>query len=115
MENKSLRSPFVGILEGKEPGNIIARDDQKRLAVIESLEPEAAIHWLAVPYETGYTTEELASNDPERFLQLVNFAIAETKARSNDYPELGAGFTLKFHCGAYETIQHAKLHILSIE
>jgi len=32
-----------------------------------------------------------------------------------DYPALGYGFTIKFHLGAYETIPHAKLHILSKE
>lgn len=108
-------SPFAAILRGDEPGKVIARDEQQRFAILASLEPEAAVHWLAVPFEAGQTTEELEHNDQARFLQLVDFAITETKARVDEHPELSAGFTIKFHLGAYETIPHAKLHILSAE
>ena len=108
-------SPFAAILRGDEPGTVIARDEQQRFAILASLEPEAAVHWLAVPFEAGQTTEELEHNDQARFLQLVDFAITETKARVDEHPELSAGFTIKFHLGAYETIPHAKLHILSAE
>ena len=108
-------SPFADILRGDEPGTVIARDEQQRFAILASLEPEAAVHWLAVPFEAGQTTEELEHNDQARFLQLVDFAISETKARVDEHPELSTGFTIKFHLGAYETIPHAKLHILSAE
>jgi histidine triad (HIT) family protein len=115
VENTHVDSPFVGILRGEQPGKIITRDDEKRFAIIASLEPEASIHWLAVPFDPGYTTEEMEAKDSERFVQLVNYAITETRARVEEHPELATGFTIKFHCGAYETIPHAKLHILSIE
>lgn len=108
-------SPFAGILSGEEPGTIIARDDDRRFAIIASLEPEAAIHWMAIPFESGYSTEEMKRKEGERFMELLDFALAETKARVDDYPALANGFTVKFHCGAYETVPHAKLHILSIE
>jgi histidine triad (HIT) family protein len=107
--------PFAAILRGEEPGSIVARDDEQRFALIASLEPEAAVHWLAVPFETGYSTEEMYHEHGERFLALMDFAIAETKARVEEHPELANGFTVKFHCGSYETVPHAKLHILSKE
>ncbi len=113
--NTNLDSPFVGILRGEEPGTIIARDDEKRLAIIASREPEAAIHWIAIPFESGQSTEEMEQNDGDRFVQLISYAIDETKMRVTEHPELTAGFTIKFHIGGYETIPHAKLHILSVE
>jgi histidine triad (HIT) family protein len=115
VSSTNVDSPFAAILLGDEPGFVIARDDERRFAIIASLEPEAAVHWLAVPFEAGYTTEEMEMNDSERFLQLVDYAIAETKAQIEEHPELANGFTIKFHFGAYETIRHAKLHILSVE
>lgn len=115
MENISSESPFAAILRGEQPGNIIVRDDQQRFAIITSMEPEAAVHWLAIPFESGFSTEEMKHNEGERFLALLDFALQQTKARSDEYPELGKGFTIKFHCGAYETVPHAKFHILSIE
>lgn len=108
-------SPFADILQGKQAGTVIARDDAQRFAIIASLEPEAAVHWLAIPFESGFSTEEMKHSQGERFLALLDYALAETKARIDDYPELSTGFTVKFHCGAYETIPHAKFHILSIE
>lgn len=114
-EDPILHSPFVAILEGKAPGTIIARDDEQRFALIASLEPEAAVHWLAMPYEAGLRTEELQATDRNRFLHLFEWTIAETQARANDYPELANGFTIKLHFGAYETVPHAKLHVLSME
>lgn len=114
-ENTKLESPFVAILRGEEPGTIIARDDEKRFAIITSLEPEAAIHWIALPFESGQSTEEMEQNDGDRFVQLISYAIDETKARIPEHPELTSGFTIKFHIGGYETIPHAKLHILSVE
>lgn len=114
-ENSELNSPFVGILRGDQPGTIIARDEKQRFALIVSLEPEAAIHWLAIPYESGQTTAELQAEDRERFLNLIDWAIAQTQARTDEYPELANGFTIKMHFGAYETVSHAKLHVLSIE
>lgn len=108
-------SPFAAILRGEAPGTVIARDDDRRFAIIASLEPEAAVHWIAVPFEAGLTTEQLEQSDRERFLELVDFAISETKACADEHPDLGNGFTIKFHLGSYETIPHAKLHILSVE
>ncbi|MCA9929001.1 MAG: hypothetical protein KC419_11005 [Anaerolineales bacterium] len=106
---------FVPIINGDAPGKIIARDVIRRFAIIESLHPEAAVHWLAVPYEPVPSIEELEENNRERFLDLVEFAVSEAKAQATDYPELGLGFTIKFHFGAFETVPHAKLHILSSE
>ncbi|MCL4803401.1 MAG: hypothetical protein KJ046_03825 [Anaerolineae bacterium] len=116
LENNVVgESPFMDILNGNKPGEIIARDDSQGFALIASMEPEAAIHWLAIPFESGFSTEEMKNNHEERFLALLEYALAETKARVDQYPELGNGFTVKFHLGAYETIPHAKFHILSIE
>lgn len=112
---KTVYSPFAAILSGEEPGKVITRDDEQRFAIIASLEPEAAVHWLAVPFEAGFTTEEMKHSQGDRFLALLEYALAETKARIEDYPELATGYTIKFHCGAYETIPHAKFHILSVE
>lgn len=111
-EEKSL---FAAIISGEEQGTIVVQDDEKQLALIECLEPEAAIHWLAVPYEYGCGTEELEQEHSARFLELVDFALIETKALVEEYPILRNGFTIKFHVGAFETIPHAKLHILSSE
>lgn len=108
-------SPFAAILRGEQPGTVIARDDGQRFAIIASLEPEAAIHWLAVPFESGYSTEDMKRVEGERFLALLDYALSETKSRVAEHPELANGFTVKFHCGAYETVPHAKFHILSIE
>ena len=109
------KSPFAAIISGEQDGTIIFQDDEKRLAIIDSLEPEAAIHWLAVPYEYGSSTEELKQEHSMRFLELVDFALSQTKALSEEHPILRNGFTIKFHIGAFETIPHAKLHILSTE
>ena len=115
VSNSHNDSPFAAVLRGDAPGTIIARDDDKQLAIITSLEPEAAVHGLALPFESGQSTEEMEHTDRERFLQLLDFAISETKARAGEHPELDGGFTIKFHLGGYETIPHAKLHILSAE
>lgn len=115
MGNEQGTSPFVAILKGEEPGTIIARDDERRFALIQSLHPEGAIHWLAIPFEEVASIEVLEQSDRERFLDLVDFAITQAKAQIEEYPELQNGFTIKFHVGAYETIPHAKLHIVSVE
>lgn len=108
-------SPFAPILRGEEEGTIIARDDHQRFAIIASMEPEAAVHWLAIPFESGFSTSEMKESQGDRFMSLLDYALAETHARVGEYPVLENGFTIKFHCGAYETIPHAKFHILSIE
>ena len=87
VSNSSNDSPFAAVLRGDAPGTIIARDDEKQFAIIASLEPEAAVHWLAMPFESGQGTEALEHSDRERFLQLVDYAISETKARVGDHPE----------------------------
>ncbi len=114
-DNSNVYSPFVGILRGEEPGTVIARDDDKQFALIASMEPEAAVHWLAMPYEAGLSTEQLQAEDRERFLDLVEWTIAETQAHLAEHPEFANGFTIKMHFGAYETVPHAKLHVLSVE
>lgn len=113
--NVALTSPFTAILSGDEPGTIIARDDAKRFAIIASMEPEAAVHWLAVPYEAGQSTEELEQANPQRFLQLVEYAVRQAREKGAEHQQLENGFTIKIHFGAYETVPHAKLHILSKE
>lgn len=116
LDNETYRnSPFSAILQGQEPGTIIARDNDQRFAIIASAEPEAAIHWLAIPFESGFSTTDMRNTQGERFLALLDYALNETRVRVKDYPELANGFTIKFHCGAYETVPHAKFHILSIE
>ena len=112
LENES---PFVAILAGEAEGKIIARDDARGFALVESLHPEGAIHWLAIPYEPVPSIEELEQSDRARFLDLMEFSISQTQAKMADYPLLQRGFTIKFHFGGYETVPHAKLHILSVE
>lgn len=109
------KSLFAAIIGGEEPGNVIVKDNQKKIAIIESFEPEAAVHWLAIPFEQGFGTEEMERENKERFLELVDFAITQTKRLAAEYPILENGFTIKFHIGSFETITHAKLHILSAE
>jgi histidine triad (HIT) family protein len=113
MEEK--RSLFNAILSGEEPGTVVARDDEARLAVIEALHPEAAIHWLAIPFEPVSSIEVLQADAPARFAQLVSYAIETTRAYCEEHPMLDKGFSIKFHVGGYETVPHAKLHILSTE
>jgi len=64
-------SPFAAILRGDEPGTVIARDDDRQFAIIASVEPEAAVHWIAVPYEAGQTTEMMERANRERFLSRI--------------------------------------------
>lgn len=111
----TTNSPFVEILAGNEPGNIIARDDERQFAIIDSLYPEAAVHWIAIPFEMISSIEELESQNPARFAGLVQYAVTETKRLAEDHPILQKGFTIKFHFGSFETVPHAKLHILSTE
>ncbi|MDX1413560.1 MAG: hypothetical protein R3293_05165 [Candidatus Promineifilaceae bacterium] len=111
-EEKDL---FNAIIDGDAPGNVILKDDQKQIALIECIEPEAAVHWLAVPYEQGIGTEALERDNRERFLELVDFAITHTKSLADEYPVLDNGFSIKFHVGSFETVPHPKLHILSTE
>jgi diadenosine tetraphosphate (Ap4A) HIT family hydrolase len=107
--------PFCGILNGREPGTIIYQDTAQQFALIQSIHPEGAIHWLAVPFEHVGSTEELEAQNRDRFLNLLNFATTQTRAQTANFPLLQNGFTIKFHLGAYETVPHAKLHILSTE
>lgn len=116
MEEMEHDSPFVAILAGQANGKIIARDDEKKFALVESLHPEGAIHWLAIPFEPiPSSIEDLEKSDRARFLELMEFSIAQTQAKMAEYPLLQRGFTIKFHFGGYETVPHAKLHILSVE
>ncbi len=106
---------FSAILDGSEPGTVIARDDEKRMALIASNHPESVIHWIAVPYEPVASTEQLLHEDKERFLDLVDYAVTQAHALTDEYPRLQQGFTLKIHCGSFETMRHAKVHVLAAE
>jgi histidine triad (HIT) family protein len=70
---------------------------------------------MAMPLEHVESTEELEHTDRQRFLELVDFAISATKELAPDYPQLTRGFSIKVHFGSFETIPHAKLHILNVE
>ncbi|MBP8291561.1 MAG: hypothetical protein KAX65_02235 [Caldilineaceae bacterium] len=112
---QSADCPFCGILNGNEPGKIIARDDEQRFAIIQSIHPESVVHWLAVPYEHIDSTEDFEQQHGKRFVQLFEYAVARAKAAAADYPYLERGFTLKTHIGSFETVPHAKIHILAVE
>jgi histidine triad (HIT) family protein len=107
--------PFCGILAGTEAGTIIARDEARRFALIQSIHPESNVHWMAIPYEHVPGTETMENADGKRFLDLMNFAISEVRARRDEYPQLYRGFSIKMHFGSFETIEHAKIHVLAAE
>ena len=110
-----INCEFCAILRGEEPAKIIHKDDAAKMALIESLHPEGAIHWLAIPYEHVTSAETLAQENVSRFQDLMTFALSSTKGQAATYPDLHNGFTIKLHIGPFETIPHAKLHILSVE
>lgn len=107
--------PFCAILNGEEPGVVIARDDSRKVAVIQSIHPESIIHWMAVPTEHMDSTEMLEQSDRTAFLDLLDFAVEQAHAQALEYPQLQKGFSLKMHFGSFETIPHAKVHILTVE
>lgn len=107
--------PFCDILNGHAPGRIITRDHDRGLALIESIHPESVVHWLAIPVEHVPCTEVLEQSDGSRFLELFDFAVQEVKARREEIPLLYQGFTIKMHFGSYESVPHAKLHVLGTE
>jgi histidine triad (HIT) family protein len=111
----STHCPFCGILNGAEPGKIIVRDEKNKFALIQSIHPGSVVHWLAVPYEHVESTEEMEHNDRERFLGLVDFAITQARIAAAKEPDLMRGFTLKMHFGSFETVPHAKLHVVAVE
>ncbi|MFZ1401213.1 MAG: hypothetical protein WAS33_30195 [Candidatus Promineifilaceae bacterium] len=106
---------FCAILQGEEPAKIVQKDEVARMAIIESLHPEGAIHWLALPFEHVVSVEALAQQNTARFQELMSFALAAARQQAEVYPELQKGFTLKLHVGPFETIPHAKVHLLSVE
>ncbi|MFO7632356.1 MAG: hypothetical protein R6W76_07450 [Caldilinea sp.] len=107
--------PFCGILNGVEPGTIIARDDVKQFAIIKSIHPESVVHWLAVPFEHMESTEVYEGQNSARFIELFDWAVTQAKLLMVDEPHLERGFTLKTHFGSFETISHPKIHILAME
>ncbi len=107
--------PFCAILNGQMPGTIIARDDEKGMALIRSIHPESVVHWLAVPIEHVSSTESLEHENGRRFLDLIDFAVAQVRAHREEMPLLYKGFSIKMHFGSYESIPHAKLHVLGAE
>ena len=107
--------PFCAILSGDAPGNVISRDDAKVFALIQSIHPESEVHWLAIPVEHVGSIEELEKNNSTRFLELVQFAVKEAQRHAPEHPRLESGFTLKMHFGAFESVPHAKLHVLAVE
>jgi diadenosine tetraphosphate (Ap4A) HIT family hydrolase len=112
---ESIDCPFCEILRGDAPGDVIARDDERGFALIRSIHPESVIHWLAVPVEHIESTEVMENNDGKRFLELFEFAVAQAKANREERPELYRGFSIKMHFGSFETVPHAKLHVLAAE
>ena len=106
---------FCAILHGKEPARVVYKDESARMALIESLHPEGAIHWLAIPFEHVPSVEALAQNNADRFQDLMLFAVNATKNKTAVYTDLRNVFTVKLHIGPFETVPHAKLHVLSVE
>jgi histidine triad (HIT) family protein len=106
--------PFCGILRGDEPGTIVARDDDKGFAMIKSIHPESVIHWLAMPVEHVESTEEFERDNEQRFVDLFEWAVVQAKKNVEKEPCLEKGFTLKTHFGSFETVPHAKIHILGV-
>lgn len=107
--------PFCAILNGLAPGTVIARDDARGFALIQSIHPESNIHWLAIPVDHVAGTETLGALEGARFLSLMQFAVDEVRARRDEYPQLHRGFSIKLHFGSFETLEHAKLHVLAAE
>ena len=107
--------PFCAIVNGDEPVKLIYKDSDARMALIQSLHPEGAIHWLAIPYEHVDRVETLIRDKQPRFQELLAFALDATMKQAAEYPELNKGFTVKMHIGPFETVNHAKLHVLSVE
>lgn len=109
--------PFCAILNGEEPGTIIARDDDRRFAIIKSIHPESVVHWLAVPFEHEDSTEAFEGTNGRRFVELFEWAVeqAKTQAALEQEPRLIQGFTLKTHFGSFESVPHPKIHILAVE
>ena len=56
---------FNAILDGSESGTIIARDDDTRIALLESNHPEGVIHWIAVPFEPVASTKGMLHEDKD--------------------------------------------------
>lgn len=113
--SESTDCAFCDILNGDAPGTIIVRDDEKRMALIQSLRPESAVHWLAVPFEHVDGTRKFEAANSDRFLELVEFAIDHTQAMAEHEAQLQRGFTIKMHFGSFETVEHPKLHVLAME
>ena len=107
--------PFCGILSGSEPGTVVARDDAKQFAIIKSIHPESVVHWLAIPFEHNDSTEGYEAENAQRFIELFEWSVAQTKQLMGDEPHLERGFTLKTHFGSFETVPHPKIHILAME
>ncbi len=107
--------PFCGILRGEEPGTVITRDDEKGFVIIKSIHPESVVHWLAMPVEHVDSTEAFEHDNEQRFVELFEWAVVQTKKHVEKEPCLERGFTLKTHFGSFETIPHAKIHILAME
>jgi hypothetical protein len=51
----------------------------------------------------------------QRFVDLFEWTVAQTKKQIEKEPCLEKGFSLKTHFGSFETIPHAKIHILAME
>lgn len=107
--------PFCAILRGDAPGEVLARDEARGFALITSIHPESTVHWLAVPVEHVDSTEVMEKDQSKRFLELFEFAVTQAKFHREERPELYRGFTIKMHFGSYETVPHAKLHVLAAE
>lgn len=107
--------PFCRILHGDSPGAFITRDDEKGFALIRSIHPESVVHWLAIPTRHVDSTEVLEQMDGRELLDLLEFAIREVRDRVDEVPQFNRGFTVKMRFGSYESVPHAKLHVLASE
>lgn len=67
------------------------------------------------PFAAILSGEEDGTIIARRFLELVDYALTQARSLTADYPILENGFTVKFHVGAFESVPHPKLHILSSE
>lgn len=107
--------PFCAIIDGTGPGKIIARDEENKFVLLQSIHPGSVVHWLAIPYEHVDSTETLERENRDRFLGLVDFAVTQARMAAQKEPALVKGFTLKMHFGSFESVPHAKVHIVAVE
>ena len=75
----SPNCPLCDILAGEIRGTVVAQDDEKEFALIQSNQPESIVHWLAIPYEHTGSTEDFELQKGRRFLELFEYTIEQVK------------------------------------